>query len=112
MIFTHKPFFIIQIVNRLIACILCLYPGQILNHLKIIREEQNDKIFFTNFTVTMNKDLTKYIPNFHIKDCDQYFEDIVLDEMPNKRINEFLGDVIGIHNVAININHKNSFYLL
>lgn len=48
----------------------------------------------------MNKDLTKVISNVHknqrIKDYGQYFKDIVLDKMPNKTINEFLGDVIYI----------------
>ncbi|KAL5237785.1 hypothetical protein ACI65C_005195 [Semiaphis heraclei] len=69
---------------------------QLLNHIKIIHKEQNDKIFFTNLTVIMNKDLTKVISNVHknqrIKDYGQYFKDIVLDKMPNKTINEFLGD--------------------
>lgn len=68
--------------------------------LKIIHEEQKEKIYFTNLTEILNTDWTKDIPNFHInkqiKNYDQYFKDIILDGMPNRLIDDFLGDIIYI----------------
>jgi len=31
-----------------------------------------------------------------IENYDQYFKDIILDEMPNRLVNDFLGDIIYI----------------
>ena len=48
----------------------------------------------------MNKDWSKDISNVHInkkiKDYDKYFKEIILDKMPIKLIDEFLGDIIYI----------------
>ena len=73
--------------------------------LKIIHEEQRDKIYFTNLSEIMNSDWTKDIPNFHInkkiKNYDEYFKDIMLDGMPNRLINDFIGDIVYITWLAL-----------
>lgn len=66
--------------------------------LKIIHEKQKDKLFFTNLTEILNHDWKKDIPNFHInkqiKDPKEYFKEIILENIPNKLINDFLEDII------------------
>lgn len=53
----------------------------------------------------MSKVWTKDIQNFQInkkiKDYNQYFKDIVLDGMPDKIVNEFVGDIIYITQLSI-----------
>lgn len=71
-----------------------------LKSLKIIHEEQKDKMFFTNLTEILNHDWKKNVPNFHInkqiKDPEEYFKEIVLEKMPQRLINDLLGDIIYI----------------
>lgn len=69
-----------------------------LKSLIILHEEKKDKILFSNLTEILNHDWKKDIPNFHInkqiKDPKEYFKETILENMPNKLISDFLGDII------------------
>jgi len=81
--------------------------------LKIIHEKQKEKMYFTNLTEILNTDWTKDIPNFHIKkqikNYDEYFKNIILDGRPNRLIDDFLGDIIYIYNLADFTNYNHNF---
>uniref|UniRef100_A0A2S2PW31 Uncharacterized protein n=1 Tax=Sipha flava TaxID=143950 RepID=A0A2S2PW31_9HEMI len=83
-----------------------------LKSLKIIHEEQKDKMFFTNLTEILNHDWKKNIPNFHInkqiKDPEEYFKEIVLEKMYTciciHQIDSFL--VVTLHYIVMIVIHK------
>lgn len=74
-----------------------------LKSLKIIHEEQKDKMFFTNLTEILNHDWKKKHPKNSYKQTNKrprrIFQRnclIVLEKIPQRLINDFLGDIIYI----------------